>query len=433
MTTVKQGYRVELAPTLVQRQRMGQHAGLSRVVENFCLELVKARLDQRQAEESYGIAKADLTVVAWSAPAMEAAWRAAHPGRYPWFGEAGLSSRVPKEACRVRAAGLKNWAESRRGARKGRRVGFPTWRKRKHGSRLRYDADRAKPVTATRVTLPGIGQVRTLEAMTWLTDRLSDGRARIIGGTVREQAGRWWISFQLDIDRTDINAARTVGQDAATCGIDLGLKTFAVIADDTGGVEEVQAPRALKASLRRLRRANKALSRTERGSANRVKARHAVAAVHLTVAGQRTDFLHKLTTRLARSKRAIAIESLNVTGMIRNRRLSRAIADAGFGEFVRQLEYKSGWYGSKVWAADRWFPSSKTCSACGAINQGLTLSDRTWICLCGVEHDRDHNAARNLLAAMHATHSSIVASQFRGDVKRLWRTCKTPARRGTDL
>ena len=109
-----------------------------------------------------------------------------------------------------------------------------------------------------------------------------------------------------------------------------------------------------------------------------------------------------LTSRLARTKRAIAVESLNVSGMVRNRRLVRAVSDAGFGEFVRQLQYKTGWYSSKLWAADRWFPSSKTCSSCGAINTGLTLSDRVWICTCGTAHDRDHNAARNLLTAMHA-------------------------------
>jgi putative transposase len=127
-----------------------------------------------------------------------------------------------------------------------------------------------------------------------------------------------------------------------------------------------------------------------------------VAAVHLTVANRRADFLHQLTTRLARTKRAIAVESLNVAGMVRNRRLAHAISDAGFAEFQRQLEYKAGWYASKVWAADRWFPSSKTCGDCGAVNQGLTLADRTWLCICGAEHDRDRNAARNLLAAMHA-------------------------------
>lgn len=181
-----------------------------------------------------------------------------------------------------------------------------------------------------------------------------------------------------------------------------GSKTFAVIADDTGVVEEVHAPRALKAAQRKLRRANKALARCQRGSNNRANAACMVAAVHLKVAHQRGGFPHQLTTRLARTKRAVAVESLNVAGMVRNRRLARAICDAGFAEFVRQLEYKTGWYGSKLWAADRWFPSSKTCGDCGAVNQGLTLADRTWVCPCGAEHDRDRNAARNLLTAMHA-------------------------------
>jgi len=181
------------------------------------------------------------------------------------------------------------------------------------------------------------------------------------------------------------------------------LKRFAVVADDTGQVEQVQAPGALTAAQRKLRRANKALARTQRGCANRAKAREAVAAIHLKVAHRRGDFLHQLTTRLARTKRAIAVETLNVAGMVRNRRLARAVSDAGFGEFIRQLTYKTQWYGSKVWAADRWYPSSKTCSACGAVNQELTLPDRTWTCLCGAVHDRDHNAASNLLTAMHTS------------------------------
>ncbi|MDT5027781.1 MAG: putative transposase [Micromonosporaceae bacterium] len=402
-TTIKQGYRVELAPTVEQRSKLGQHAGLSRVVENFCLALVKAALDQRDAERSYGIADDQLTPVPWSAPALEKAWRTAHPALYPWFAQAGLSSRVPKEACRVRAAGLKNWTDSRKGARKGRKLGFPTWRKRKHGSRFRYDADRAHPAGPRIVALPGVGPVGTREDVNWLTNRLRDGRARIIGATVKEQAGRWWISFQLDVDRGDINEARAVANDAPFCGIDLGLKTFAVIADDTGDTEEVQAPRALKAAQRRLRRANKTLHRRQPGSANRAKARQAVAAIHLKVAHRRGDFLHQLTTRLARTKRAIAVESLNISGMVRNRRLARSISDAGFGEFIRQLQYKTGWYGSKMWAADRWYPSSRTCSACGVVNTALALSDRTWVCPCGATHDRDHNAARNLLAAMNAS------------------------------
>ncbi|MEV5895451.1 RNA-guided endonuclease InsQ/TnpB family protein [Nonomuraea fuscirosea] len=113
-----------------------------------------------------------------------------------------------------------------------------------------------------------------------------------------------------------------------------------------------------------------------------------------------SDFLHKTTTMLARSKRAIAVETLNVSGMVANRRLARAICDLGFGEFLRRLTHKAGWYGSNVWPADRWFPSSRLCGGCGAVNRDLTLADRVWTCGCGLQHDRDVNAARNLLNAM---------------------------------
>lgn len=403
MSRTKQGFRVELRPTAEQRVRLGQHAGLSRVVENFCLELVKAALDQRDAERSYDIPDDQLTPVPWSAPALEKAWRAAHPTRYPWFTEAGLSSRVPKEACRLRAAGLRNWADSRKGARRGRRLGFPTWRKRRRGSRFRYDADRARPTSPSVVVLPGVGSVRTREPMSWLTDRLGAGRARVVGATVRERAGRWWVSFQIEVDRANVNGRRVAPRDAPTCGIDLGLKTFATVVDDDATVTETHAPKALAAAQRKLRRANKALARSQRDSANRVKARQRLARVHLKVASKRADFLHKTTTMLARTKRAIAVETLNVAGMVRSRRQARAVSDAGFGEFLRQLEYKAEWYGSTVWAADRWYPSSKTCSVCGVVNAGLTLSDRAWVCLCGAEHQRDVNAARNLLAAMRSS------------------------------
>jgi putative transposase len=404
VSRVKQGFRVELAPSDVQRAAMGRHAGLSRFVENYALDKIRDAFAARAAEQAAGVRADQLTRAPWTGIDLEKLWRAEHPEVAPWFAESGLSSRVPKQACRLRAAGLKNWWESKTGKRKGRKVGFPKLRRRKHGSRFRYDADRARPGGTAAVKLPGVpGQVAAREDLSWLTERLGDGRARIIGSTVREQAGRWWVTFQLDVDRTDINTARTVGPDAPTCGIDLGLKTFAVIMDDTGKVEEVKAPRALKAAQRKLRRANKALARTIKGSNNRDKARRRLADVHLTVANRRSDFLHQLTTRLARTKRAIAVESLNVAAMVRNRRLARAVSDAGFGEFIRQLDYKTNWYGSKLWAADRWYPSSKTCSACGTINAGLTLSDRTWACVCGIEHDRDHNAASNLLAAMHAT------------------------------
>ncbi|TYB65269.1 transposase [Nonomuraea sp. PA05] len=326
--TGRQGFRVELAPTLEQRARLGRHAGLSRVVENFCLEKVKAAFAQREAEKTYGVPESNLTSVPWSAPALERLWRLEHRDRYPWFTKEGLSSRVPKEACRVRAAGFKNFFDSRFGKRKGRKAGFPGWRKRKHGSRFRYDADRARPLAARVIALPGVGRVRALEDMSWLTDRIADGRARVVGSTIREQAGRWWLSFQLEVDRSDVNEKHAVSSGAPACGIDVGVKTFATIVDDDGTVTEIHASKPLKAMLRKLRKAGKAVSRKKLGSSNRAKAVKRLARVHLEVAGQRADFLHRTTTMLARSKRAIAVETLNVAGMVKNRRLSGSVSSS---------------------------------------------------------------------------------------------------------
>ncbi len=382
---------------------MGRHCGLSRVVENFCLETVRKKWAQRKAEETYGITGGELTEVPWSAPALEKHWRAAHPTLFPWFVENKMSSRVPKEACRMRAAGFANYLKSKNSEHKGTRTGFPTWRKRKFGGRFRYDADRARPVGVRAVRLPAIGEVATREDLCWLTGRLADGRARILGSTVREQGGRWWISLQLEVNRDDINTRRHVATDAPKCGIDLGLKTFAVIKNDDGSIDEIHAPKPLRAAQRALKRANRKLARAGDNSNNRVKARKRLARLHLRIAARRRDFLHKATTRLTRTKSAIAVETLNLKGMIANRRLAHAISDAGFGEFVRQLVYKAGWYGATVWKADRWFPSSKTCGDCGHVNRGLVLADRMWECAgCGVVHDRDRNAAGNPLSAMLA-------------------------------
>lgn len=336
---------------------MGRHAGLSRVVENFCLETVRKKWAQRKAEESYGIIGDDLTKVPWSAPALEKEWRAAHPELFPWFCEGKLSSRIPKEACRMRAAGFSNYLKSKQGRRQGPHVGFPKWRKRKHGSRFRYDADRAKPLDTRTARLPAIGDVTVREDMSWLVDRMATGQARILGATIRELAGRWWISFQVEVDRDEVNKRHQVPADARKCGIDLGLKTFAVIRNSDGSREAIHAPKPLKSAQRTLRRANKKLSRSKKGSNNRAKAVRRLGQLALRVADQRRDFLHQTTTRLTRTKSAIAVETLHVKGMVQNRRLARALSDAGFGEFVRQLEYKADWYGSSVWKADRRFPS----------------------------------------------------------------------------
>ncbi|MET9312759.1 RNA-guided endonuclease TnpB family protein [Kribbella sp. NPDC003505] len=399
----KQGLRFELAPTPAQAALMSRHAGLSRLVENFCLETVRKRWAQRKAEETYGISGADLTRVPWTAPALEKLWRAEHPQSFPWFNESKLSSRIPKEACRARAAGFANYLRSKQGKRKGDRVGFPTWRKRKHGTRFRYDGDRAKPLNTHGVRLPAIGIVATRENMSWLTERMTSGRVRVLGATIRERAGRWWISFQVEADRDEINQRRRAAANAPMCGIDLGLKTFAVIHNSDGSRQEIRSPAPLRAVQRALKRANRKLSKTQEASKNREKARRRVGRLHLRVADRRRDFLHKTTTELTRTKSAVAVETLNVKGMVKNRRLSRALSDAGFAEFVRQLEYKAEWYGCRIWKADRWFPSSKQCAQCDRLNHSLALADREWKCTgCGAIHDRDDNAAANLLRGLLA-------------------------------
>jgi putative transposase len=164
--------------------------------------------------------------------------------------------------------------------------------------------------------------------------------------------------------------------------------------------EKVANPKTFKAKYKRLRKAQKALSRKLKGSNNRHQARLKVAKLHAEIADTRKDFLHKLTTQLVRDNQVIAVEDLAVKNMVQNRKLAQSISDAGWGELVRQLIYKSEWYGRELVKIDRWFPSSKRCSCCGHIVEKMPLNVRDWVCpQCGTKHDRDVNAANNILAA----------------------------------
>jgi putative transposase len=182
-------------------------------------------------------------------------------------------------------------------------------------------------------------------------------------------------------------------------GIDLGLRHFAVLS--TG--EKIAAPNVLRKHEKKLALLQRRLAKKQKGSANRTKARQKVARLHAKIADTRRDFLHKVSTRLIRENQTIAIETLAVTNMVKNRRLSKSIMGAGWIEFVRQIEYKARWYGRTLIGIDRWYPSSKRCFSCGFVVQKLPLSACSWTCPnCGSHHDRDVNAARNILAAGHA-------------------------------
>lgn len=205
----------------------------------------------------------------------------------------------------------------------------------------------------------------------------------------READGRWYVSCRVLAHVGPLDGGGEIG-------IDLGLRDIAVLS--TG--EKVANPRHLAKRQKRLAREQRRLARKQKGSRNRAKAKMRVGRAHAAVRHARQDFLHKLSTRLIRQNQTVCVETLSGKGMLRAKRHSRSIADAGWGELVRQLTCKAAWYGRRLVTVDRFCPSTKTCSACGTTGHALTLADRAWTCPdCGALHDRDHNAARNILAA----------------------------------
>jgi putative transposase len=207
----------------------------------------------------------------------------------------------------------------------------------------------------------------------------------------REPDGRWYVTFAIDGD-----GPKPLPATGRALGVDLGIKDFAVTSDG----DRITNPRHLERKARNLARYQRRLARCQKGSANRAKARAKVARAHRKVRNARRDFLHRSSTRLVHGNDVIVIEDLAVTNMVCNRHLARVISDCGWGEFRRQLEYKCERYGRTLVVIDRWYPSSKTCSACGHLLTALTLGTRHWTCpSCGTRHDRDINAAKNILAA----------------------------------
>ncbi|MGA4731952.1 IS607 family element RNA-guided endonuclease TnpB [Micromonospora taraxaci] len=399
-----QAYRFALDLTPEQERDGLAHAGAARVAHNWALAKVKAVMDQRTAERSYGVPDEALTPsLSWSLAGLRKAWNAAKPGVAPWWGE--VSKEAFNTGLDALARGLKNWADSRKGARAGRPVGFPRFKSRRRTTpsvRFTTGAIRVEP-DRMHVVLPRLGRLKLHESARKLARRLEAGTARIMSATVRRDGGRWHVSFTVEVER----AERAPARPQSVVGVDVGIKHLAVLS--TG--ELVDNPRHLVAAQQRMRSLGRALSRKtgpDRRTGRRPSRRWERAAArlgraHARVAHLRRDGLHKLTTRLAREHGTIVVEDLNVVGMLANRKLARHIADAGFAEIRRQLAYKTGWNGGRLLLADRWYPSSKTCSGCGTVKTKLTLSEREYTCeACGLVIDRDRNASLNL-AALAAT------------------------------
>ncbi|MEV6692608.1 IS607 family element RNA-guided endonuclease TnpB [Micromonospora sp. NPDC051196] len=395
-----QAYRFALDLTPRQERAVLAHAGAARVAHNWALARVKAVMDQRAAERTYGVTEAELTpTVGWSLPALRRAWNSAKGEVAPWWRE--CSKEAFNTGLDALARALKNWSDSRSGKRAGRPVGFPRFKSRRRATpsvRFTTGAIRVEP-DRKHVVLPRLGRLKLHESSRKLARRLDNGTARIVSATVRRDGSRWHVAFTVEVER----AERVPARPTSVVGVDVGIKHLAVLTND----ELVPNPRHLADAQQRMRSLGRSLSRKigpDRRTGRRASKRWQRAAArlgraHARVANLRRDGMHKLTTRLAREHGTVVVEDLNVAGMLRNRRLARHIADAGFAEIRRQLAYKTEWNGGRLVVADRWYPSSKTCSGCGTVKAKLALSERTYTCTtCGLTLDRDLNAARNLAA-----------------------------------
>jgi putative transposase len=434
-------FRYCLDPTVEQQAVLARHAGAARFAFNQCLRLhlQARRFGRRDGSVVVPWTGFDFINVfnAWkkteSAGRLIAVSTAGEAevvsSGLVWRGE--VCQQVFEEAAVDLGKALKVWTDSRRGKRAGKRVGHPRFKKKNQAVssfRLRNKhpkngrpAIRVGDTHPRSVTLPGIGCIRVRDDTRRLRRLLTKSRGRVLFATVSCRAGRWWVS--LNVEAADLHPAgqhpARPGADASGwVGVDRGLCAL-LVAGTAAGREVARVtdpPKALARRMRRQRRLARAVTRKPKGSKNRRQAAARLGRHHHRTANIRRHFLHQVTGELVKTHDRLVIENLNVRGMLTNHRLARAISDAAWSEFARQVSYKQAWRGGQVMVADRWFASSKTCSGCGNSRQTLKPSERTYRCsACGLVIDRDLNAAVNL-AAWAENHAQVRDPQAGGPV-----------------
>lgn len=362
---VKRAFKYRFYPTDAQAAELSRTFGCVRKVYNLALA-ARTEAWARQERVNYNATSAMLT-----------AWK--KTGELSFLSEV---SSVPLQQClRHLQTAFTNFF--------ARRAKYPRFKSRK------------KPAKSAEYTTSGFrfreGKL-TLAKMSSPLDivwsrPLPEGASPSTVTVSQDSAGRWFVSMLCE----DPSVRALPAGDSAV-GIDVGLDHLLTLS--TG--EKIANPRHERQDRARLARAQRNLMKKTKGSANRAKARRKVAKVHARIADRRRNLLHQLTTRLVRENQTLVIEDLTVRNMVKNRSLARAISDAAWHEFRSFLEYKAAWYGREVVVVDRFFPSSRLCSTCGILRERMPLHVRTWTCGCGTTHDRDVNAAKNLLAAGRA-------------------------------
>lgn len=384
---VLKAYKFALNPNASQMQDIARHFGARRFAFNWGLAQVKADSDAKEANP-------DHPSVGWSFFDLTKAFNSVKPEVAPWSGE--VSKFAFESGLKDLAAGLANHQASKKGVRKGPKMGFPRFKKRsadrgrvtfRASSTTRIDPDRR------HVVLPTLGRVRSHRNMRCLERLTRDGRARILSATLSERAGKIFVSFQCLVRLSGYERVPT----GPVVGIDLGLGDVLAVAatEDGAEVARLANPRALRRAQSQLRAANRRKARRVPGSAGYQRAKREISRIYARVADVRAHHQHVFTSAVAKTHSAVVVEDLNVKAMAARKgyRLGKSVGDAGMGELRRQLSYKA----ARVVVADRWFPSTQICSVCGERNRELSLGDRKWRCSgCGTLHDRDLNAATNL-------------------------------------
>lgn len=363
MSRLLKAYKTEIDPNNVQQTKLQQHVGCARFAFNWALAKKKDAFDKKDKIPNAIELHRELNKLKKS--------------EYPWMYESSKAS--PQEALRDCDKAFDNFFRRCKQKKKGKK-GFPKFKSKKNDKQS-FRLTGSIHVLDGFIQLPRLGKIKLFEK-----DYLPKN-AKILSATVSKRAGKWFVSIQVEEENNQVTSLTD-----SIVGVDLGIKTLATCSD--GVIYE--NPKALRSNLKRLKRKSKQLSRKQRGSKNREKAKQKLAKLHYRISNIRKDALHKTTSAIVNENQVIVIEDLNVSGMVKNRKLSRAVSDVGMFEFRRQIEYKAKWQGKLLVIADRFYPSSKMDWKSKKINKDLKLSNRVIYHEDGTTTDRDLNAAKNL-------------------------------------
>jgi putative transposase len=399
-------FHFTLEPTVSQVETLRRHVGAARFAFNQCLRFVKDALAAKKEDSDVPWSGFDL-INGFNGWKLTASAGHDEEGRAGLSWRSSVSQQVFEESAVDLGRALSAFLAGRKGERRGTPPKFPRFKKKssaRSSFRLRNKGKgertciRVGAGSERTIRLPTMGQLRVRECTRSLRRMVRKQRAKILFATVSFRSdGRWHITLNVEAKEFHPERRHPPKVEHAPVGIDRGLRTFAVVGDGEGReLERVDSPRPLWTRLSVLRRKNKDVSRKEVGSRNRHRAREKVAKTHARISYVRRDFVHRFSSRLAKKHGLLVIEDLCTKGLLKTR-LARSIADSAWALFATLLKYKSSWYGGTVIVADRFYPSTRRCSACGGIGEKLELSERTFHCSgCGHEADRDTNAAANL-------------------------------------